>query len=122
MSDDLSVLAEINAQIGHAEARGDRAYFEDLLAPAFAMVRPDGLRFDDRAAFLDALAPGPDRHTRVEQITVLENRASVVCVVAKGDGPDAPTHQNIRILTRPSPGQRWQLVAWLTQPWQAPAR
>jgi Domain of unknown function (DUF4440) len=112
-SDDLR---QVNVAIGDAEARGDRSFFDRLLAPAFCMVRPDGLRFDDRTGFLAALQPGPRRRTRVEGVVTHDHRAVVTCTVAKGEGPDAATHRNIRVFSRPGPGTAWQLVCWVTEP------
>ncbi len=109
-------LRDLNVAIGDAEARGDRSFFEVLLAPAFCMVRPDGLRFDDRTAFLSALQAGPRRRTRVESVVTYDNRAVVTCTVAKGEGADAAVHRNIRILSRPDPVSAWQLVSWVTEP------
>ncbi len=119
-TDHASHLRELNVAIGDAEARGDHAFFEALLAPAFAMVRPDGLRFDDRSAFLAALRPGPRRRTRVDSVVTYDNRAVVTCSVAKGEGPDAAVHRNIRVLSRPGPSTRWQLVSWVTEPLPSP--
>jgi hypothetical protein len=109
-------LRDLNVAIGDAEARGDRSFFEALLAPVFCMVRPDGLRFDDRTGFLAALQPGPRRRTRVESVVEHDNRAVVTCTVAKGDGADAAVHRNIRTFSRPGPAARWQLVSWVTEP------
>lgn len=114
-SGDVS-LRETNVAIGDAEARGDHAFFTALLAPAFSMVRPDGLRFDDREAFLAALQPGPPRRTRVESVATYTNRAVVTCTVAKGEGDDAATHRNVRVFSRPAPEDAWQLVSWVTEP------
>lgn len=109
-------LREINVAIGDAEARGDRTFFEVLLAPAFSMVRPDGLRFDDRATFLAALAPGPRRRTRVDGVVTYDDRAVVTCTVVKGEAAEAATHRNIRVFSRPGPATAWQLVSWVTEP------
>lgn len=116
MNDVVPHLRDLNVAIGDAEARGDHSFFEALLAPAFAMVRPDGLRFDDRAGFLAALRPGPRRRTRVDSVSTYDHRAVVVVTVAKGEGPDAPSHRNIRLFSRPGPGAPWQLVSWVTEP------
>jgi hypothetical protein len=118
--DDAPRLRELNVAIGDAEARGDHAFFETLLAPAFSMVRPDGLRFDDRAAFLAALRPGPRRRTRVDSVVTYDNRAVVTCTVAKGEAADAAVHRNIRVLSRPGPSTDWQLVSWVTEPLPGP--
>ncbi len=118
--DDAPGLRELNMAIGDAEARGDRAFFEAVLAPAFSMVRPDGLRFDDRAAFLAALGPGPRRRTRVESVTTYDNRAVVTSTVVKGEGTGAAAHRNIRVFSRPGHSTPWQLVGWVTEPLPSP--
>lgn len=109
-------LSGINVEIGHAEARGDRDFFESLLTPIFTMVRPDGLRFDDRASFLAALAPGPRRRTRVESVVTYDDRAVVTSTVRKGEGADVMIHRNIRVFSRSFPQAGWKLVAWVTEP------
>ena len=114
--DDGTGLRELNVAIGDAEARGDRSFFEGLLAPAFSMVRPDGLRFDDRTSFLAALQPGPRRRTRVDAVVTYDDRAVATCTVAKGEGADAAVHRNVRVFSRPGPATAWQLVSWVTEP------
>lgn len=115
-----SDLQAINHAIGEAESTADRGFFERLLAPAFSMVRPDGTRFDDRTGLLDALTVSPARRTRVDSITVFDNRAVAVCAVMK-EVPDGPQqHRNIRVFSRPSRDASWQLVSWVTEPLLAP--
>jgi hypothetical protein len=109
-------LNTINQAIGDSEATADRDFFEQLLAPAFSMVRPDGLRFDDRAAFLRSLTVSSPRTTRVESITVFDNRAIVICAVAKDGETGTMQHRNIRIFTRSTSRAAWQLVSWVTEP------
>jgi len=119
MSQPDSDLHAINHTIGEAESTADRGFFERLLAPAFSMVRPDGTRFDDRTGFLDAMTAGPVRRTRVDSITVFDNRAVVVCAETK-EAPDGPQqHRNIRVFSRPSRNASWQLVSWVTEPLRA---
>ena len=109
-------LETINRDIGDAEATADRAFFDQLLAPAFSMVRPDGVRFDDRAAFLESLTVSSPRTTRIESTTLFENRAIVICAVAKDGDVGRMQHRNIRIFTRSTPQAAWQLVSWVTEP------
>jgi len=111
-----SDLERINLAIGDAESQADRGFFERLLAPAFSMVRPDGVRFDDRAGFLDALTVSSPRRTRIDSTTVFDNRAIVVCSVAKQDRGGTVQHRNIRIFSRSSARSAWQLVSWVTEP------
>jgi hypothetical protein len=109
-------LTAINLAIGDAEATADRSFFERLLAPAFSMGRPDGVRFDDRATFLDSLAASPPRHTSIESTTVFDNRAVVVCAVSKTDTSGTLRFRNIRVFTRQSNQSAWQLVSWVNEP------
>lgn len=108
-------LTAINLAIGDAEATADRGFFERLLAPTFSMGRPDGVRFDDRATFLDSLTVSPPRHTSIESTTVFDNRAVVVCAVAKTDTGGTLRFRNIRVFTRPSSHSAWQLVSWVNE-------
>jgi hypothetical protein len=109
-------LTHLNVAIGDAEATADRAFFERLLAPAFAMGRPDGVRFDDRATFLESLTLSPPRQTRIESTTVYNNRAVVVCTVAKSEATGPRRFRNIRIFTRQSDQSGWQMISWVNEP------
>jgi hypothetical protein len=109
-------LRTINLAIGEAESVADRDFFERLLAPAFSMGRPDGVRFDDRATFLDSLNLSPPRETGIESTTVFENRAIVVCTVAKNSATGPACYRNIRVFSRQSGGAAWQLVSWVNEP------
>lgn len=113
-------LHAINHAIGEAESTADRGFFERLLAPAFSMVRPDGTRFDDRTGFLDGLTVSPARRTRVDSITVFDNRAVAVCAVIKEAPDGSQQHRNIRVFSRPGRDASWQLVSWVTEPLLAP--
>ena len=54
-------LEALNVEIGNAESRGDKPFFEGLLAPSFAFRRVTGVVVD-RKQFLDAVVQGaPDR-------------------------------------------------------------
>jgi hypothetical protein len=109
-------LTALNLAIGNAEATADRGFFERLLAPAFSMGRPDGVRFDDRTTFLNSLAVSPPRHTSIESTTVFDNRAVVVCAVSKSDTTVNLRFRNIRVFTRRSNQSAWQLVSWVNEP------
>jgi hypothetical protein len=117
MSDTAAAsLTAINLAIGDAEATADRGFFQRLLAPAFSMGRPDGVRFDDRATFLDSLAVSSPRHTSIESTTVFDNRAVVVCAVSKAGAAGTLRFRNIRVFTRESSQSAWQLVSWVNEP------
>jgi hypothetical protein len=82
MRSDYELLRQLNIDIGEAEARGDTEFFEELLAPAFAMRRADGECIDDRERFIASVAESADRPTEVHSITFFQaNRALVACTV-----------------------------------------
>lgn len=108
-------LHTINRAIGDAEAAADHDFFEQLLAPAFSMGRPDGVRFADRAGFLDSLTVSSGRETRIDSTTIFDNRAIVVCLVSKADEAGPVRHRNIRVFTRPTTHAPWQLVSWVNE-------
>src|SRR5688572_22950288 len=117
MPSDYELLRQLNIEIGEAEARGDRAFFEGLLAPALAMRRADGKRIDDRDRFLAGVAESADRPTEVHSITLFEaNRALVVCTLTTETADGSKHFHNVRLFTRASPGDRWQLLAWANEP------
>jgi hypothetical protein len=99
-------LRALNIEIGEAETRGDKPFFEDLLAPVFAIPRADGKRMDDRETFITAVGKSAYRTTQVESVTVFEaNRALVVCIVAMEVAEGTASFQNVRLFTRESPGE-----------------
>ena len=73
-------LRALNIEIGEAETRGDVPFFEDLLAPAFAMRRADGKRIDDRGAFVRAVAKSAKRATEIQSVTMFEENRALVDV------------------------------------------
>jgi len=109
---DLERLRALNLEIGEAESRGDRAFLEQLLAPAFAMRRASGAVVD-RDAFLEEVQQSAERPTAIQSINVLaQNRAVVMCIVIM----DGTAYANLRVFTRESPGHNWQLLAWANEP------
>jgi hypothetical protein len=110
-------LRTLNIEIGNAEARADTAFFEDLLAPVFAMRRADGERMEDRGQFMAAVAESAERATEVESITFFEaNRALVICIVAM-ETPEGPRRfHNVRLFTRRAADTPWMLLAWANEP------
>jgi hypothetical protein len=117
MPSDYELLRDLNVDIGAAETRGDKVFFEDLLAPAFAMRRADGKRIDDRTQFIAAVKESADRPTTVHSVTVFEgNRALVTCTVTMDTGQGLRQFHNVRLFTRPAAGDRWQLLAWANEP------
>jgi hypothetical protein len=82
MENNYQKLRALNIDIGRAEARGDKQFFETLLAHHFAMHRANG-EFDDRKGFLANVKESGERVTEIQSITFFEaNRALVSCVVA----------------------------------------
>ena len=117
MHSDHEELRALNVEIGNAEARGDTAFFEDLLAPAFAMRRADGKRIDDRTRFVSAVTKSAERSTEVHSITFFEsNRALVVCTVALEDAQGTKHFHNLRLFIRESSDSPWKLLAWANEP------
>jgi hypothetical protein len=117
MPSDYEFLRQLNIDIGKAEARGATEFFEELLAPAFAMRRADGKRIDDRERFIASVAESADRPTKVDSITFFEaNRALVVCTVTMDTADGYKRFHNLRLFTRPSSSDRWQLLAWANEP------
>jgi hypothetical protein len=106
-------LQATNIEIGQRESRGDRDFFEKLLAPAFAIRRARDNKIDDRSAFLDAVKESPPRETEVESIDFFgDNRALVVCTVTMNE----QRFSNVRLFTRAAPDSPWQLLAWANEP------
>ena len=107
--DDVRALAELNEGIGEAEDRGDRAWLASVLAPKLAFQRADHERtVDDRAEFLEKVAPGGRRTTRAGPIRVYGDRALVECVVSTGDGE----FHNLRLFVRRGD---WKLLGWANE-------
>jgi hypothetical protein len=119
MQSDYEQLRTLNIEIGNAEGRGDTAFFEDLLAPVFAMRRADGKRMDDRGQFIAAVAESAERATEVESITFFEaNRALVVCILAMETAEGTRRFHNVRLFTRQAADTPWKLLAWANEPAQ----
>ncbi|QIG49951.1 nuclear transport factor 2 family protein [Nordella sp. HKS 07] len=112
MSDDVQALIELNLKIADAENRGDREWLASILAPRLAFQRADEARtVDDRIAYLEKVAPGGTRVTRiVEPIEIHGSRAVVKCIVTAG----VREFHNLRLFVRRD-GQ-WQLLGWANEP------
>jgi hypothetical protein len=112
METDLERLHELNILIGEAESRGDQAFFQDLLSPAFAMRRANGA-IQDRTAFLQNVAASLPRTTRIQSLTILgTDRAMVTCTVEMGE----KQFENLRVFVRESGEIPWTLLAWANEP------
>jgi hypothetical protein len=114
MSTDRETLEAMNVEIGHAEARGDKAYFEELLAPAFAFRRVTGV-IVDRKQYIDAVAASAERKTRVRSITFAGNfRAIASCVVTMDTADGKKDFDNLRVFIR-TDDAGWKLMAWANE-------
>jgi hypothetical protein len=114
MGTDRDALETMNVEIGNAESRGDKAYFEDLLAPAFAFRRASGV-IVDRAQFIGAVAPSAPRKTTVRSITFAGHaRAVVSCVVAMDVEGVSKNFDNLRVFVLDA-DKRWKLLAWANE-------
>jgi hypothetical protein len=113
---DHDELVELNVEMGDAEARGDTAFFENLLAPAFAMRRAAGGRIDDRERFIGAVAPSADRATDVHSVAFFEkDRAVVTCTVTMTSAGATERFDNLRLFVREGPRGGWKLLAWANE-------
>lgn len=113
MSTDRETLEAVNIEIGMAESRGDKAYFEDLLAPAFAFRRVTGVVVD-RKQYIDAVGASAVRMTSVRSITFAgSSRAIVSCVVTMDTAEGRKDFDNLRVFIRADAG--WKLMAWANE-------
>jgi hypothetical protein len=111
-----SRLRLINIEMAAAETRGDRAFFDGLLAPAFGFLRAGGA-FDDRQIFLAGLRPGDERTCVAESIAVLpipERRALVTCVVSVATKEGPKRFHNARLFILDAAGA-WRLLGWANE-------
>lgn len=115
VDDDLEQLRTLNVEVGEAESEGDAGYFEELLAPVFAMRRADGT-MADRDSFIEAVRRSPPRDTEIETITLLPlDRAIVACIVTV-HLPEGPQRfHNARLFMRASSDCPWRLLAWANE-------
>jgi hypothetical protein len=127
-------LVRLNEEIAQREdqvAQDDaatRTFFERLLAPVFAMRRAGGeQRHTDRAGYLGAIKPGPRKTADIEVVFESPQCAVVTCVVRVRTASDTPQNgtnehwqefRNVRLFTRPTEQDRWQLLAWANEPLQ----
>jgi hypothetical protein len=115
-------IAALNFEIGEREFRKDIAYFNGLLAPAFAMQRANPERtIVDRGQFLHELgtADPKARVTEVDSMSLVgHERLIVTCVVTM----DNRRYRNVRVFVvnrnpnASNADQKWLLLAWLNEP------
>jgi hypothetical protein len=115
MSDQYKELHELNIEIGKAEDKADRAFFDSLLATVFAFRRRTG-QVVDREVYLNDLPRGAGRAraTNIEAIMLIsDNRAVVMCLVTFNDTGEV--FHNVRLFVRGRPDNPWQLLAWANE-------
>jgi len=114
METDHETLEVMNVEIGLAESRGDKGYFEDVLASSFAFRRVTGIVVD-RRQYIDAVAPSAVRTTNVRSITYVgDARAVVSCIVTMEVQGAQKAFDNLRVFIR-ADDRRWRLLAWANE-------
>jgi hypothetical protein len=109
-------LVALNKEIASRETAGDKAWFDRLLAPEFAMRRASGVHVT-RAVFLSAVEPSAPRETSDVNVThESDHLAMVECMVSMRDGDSERRFQNCRLFTRVDRNRNWQLLAWANAP------
>jgi Domain of unknown function (DUF4440) len=115
MSTDLQWLHDTNARIPAAETAGDRAFFEPLLAPLFAIRRGSG-KIEGRDDFLAAVKLSEKRTTEILSIELVgDNRAVVTSIVTMETAEGSKRFHNLRLFVREAPTGSWLLLAWANE-------
>lgn len=110
------ILTKLNVEMAERETKGDKAYFDELLAPTFAFRRANGA-FDDRQIFLAGLRRGAERKCLEESVKVTplgSKRAFVTCVVVLQGKKGPESFQNARLFVLDSTDS-WRLLAWANE-------
>lgn len=112
MEADYGDLHSLNMEIGKAESEGNRRFFENLLAPAFAMSRANGVT-ETRETFLNHVMHSSPRSTQILSRSMLGTKtAAVTCLVEQ----DGKTYENYRVFVRQSVNAPWRMLAWVNEP------
>jgi hypothetical protein len=109
-------LRRINIEMAAAETKGDKSFFDQLFAPAFAFQRASGA-FDDRGMFLAGLRPGAKRTCKADSVEVTplpDRRALVTCVVSMEMEGGLKHFHNARLFVLDATAS-WQLLAWANE-------
>lgn len=115
MSTDLHWLHDTNARIPAAETAGDRAFFEPLLAPLFAIRRASG-KIEGRDDFIAAVKASEKRTAEVLSIEVFgDTRAVVTSIVTMETAEGSKRFHNLRLFVREASGSSWMLLAWANE-------
>ena len=111
------ILTMINVEMAERETKGDKTYFDALLAPTFAFRRASGA-FDDRQIFLAGLRRGAERKCKEGSIKVMpfgSTRAFVTCVVTVQGKKGPESYHNARLFVLDATDS-WRLLAWANEP------
>jgi hypothetical protein len=111
---DIDTFKKRNVDIGDAETKGDKDWFEGVLAPQLAFLRADGKTFDNRDAFLDKVKQSDVRETEVESVEVYGNRAVVTCIVTLKSTDGDKRFHNLRLFVRHD--GEWKILGWANEP------
>ena len=115
MAAERETLEALNLEIGNAEGRGDKGFFEDLLAPSFAFRRANGVVVD-RKQYIEAVATSAARTTAIRSISFAgKARAVVTCIVTMDVQGTRKDFDNLRVFVRADDGA-WKLLAWANEP------
>ena len=110
-------LHALNLRMMTQESAGNVEYFEELLAPVFAMRRGDLSTILDRPTFLAGVVESPPRAT--EDFEILLETPSLAIVrstVAQVRDNEPGRFTNIRVFVRPSSMDEWKLLSWINEP------
>ena len=117
-NESLAALRRLNQEIPVEENRGNRLFFQDRLAGAFAIRRAKG-QLDNREMFLLSLTGGGTRKCDPKTIKVTplgKQRALVSCIVTVGED----VIHNTRMFIKEA--GRWKVLAWANEPVAFPRR
>jgi len=114
MQSNFDELTKLNHQIGVAESAGDKRSLDGILAPVVAFRRASGA-CDDRASFLEKVAPSNPRETTIRSIDLVgQDRAVVTCIVTMREGDQRKVFHNVRLFVRVQ--DNWKLLGWANEP------
>ncbi len=114
MATDKDELSRLNIDLGQAEAKGDREWLEQHIAPQLAFRRADGKTIDNRIAYLNKVHSSEERKTTVTSIDIHGDRAIVVCLVTTSAQSGEKTYHNVRLFVRHE--GKWKLLGWANEP------
>jgi hypothetical protein len=119
MGTDLEELRALDMRIPDAETKGDVAFFQNLLAPAFAFRNP-GRGIDDRESFLSKVAAGAVRKSELLGIDILSHQLAIVSgivtvTIESTSERSVQRLHNTRLFVRDSEENGWMLMAWANE-------